>query len=143
LLYYNKSFYVLWRSSIHKSVRSFKLNRIRELTTTQRCFVDGENFNVYEYIGRAWSMIPEGQLYNIKLKFLPEMAHDVAEVQWHSTQQVTFEEDGSAIIEFRVDGLNEITWWILSYGDKVQVLAPKILRQKIIKIARNVGKLNV
>jgi len=143
LLYSNQAWYVLGRSSLHKSVRSFKLNRIRELKTTKRCFVGGENFDVYEYFGRAWSMIPEGQLYNIKLKFSPELAHDVAEVQWHSTQQVTFEDDGSAIIEFRVDGLNEIIWWILSYGDKVQVLAPRILRQRITKIARNVVKLNV
>ena len=143
LLYNKRAWYVLGRSSLHKSVRTFKLNRIRELTTTQRCFVDGEKFDVYDYLGRAWSMIPEGQLYNIKLKFLPELAHDVAEVQWHSTQQVTFEDDGSAIIKFRVDGLNEIIWWILSYGDKVQVLAPKILRQRIVRIARNMEKINV
>jgi len=141
--YNNQAWYVLGRSSLHKSVRSFKLNRIRELKPTERCFVDGENFDVYDYLGKAWSMIPEGQLYNIKLKFLPEVAHDVAEVQWHSTQQVTFEEDDSAIVEFQVDGLNEITWWVLSYGDKVQVLAPKILRQRIIEIARNVEMLNV
>jgi len=141
--YNNQAWYVLGRSSLHKSVRSFKLTRIRELKPTERCFVNGENFDVYDYLGKAWSMVPEGQLYNIKLKFLPEVAHDVAEVQCHSTQQVTFEEDDSAIVEFQVDGLNEITWWILSYGDKVQVLAPKILRQRIIKIARNVGKLNV
>jgi proteasome accessory factor B len=138
LLYNNQAWYVLGRSSLHKSVRTFKLNRIRELTTTQKCFVDGEKFDVYDC--RAWSMIPEGRLYNIKLKFLPEVSHDVAEVQWHSTQKVTFKKDGSAIIEFRVDGLNEIIWWILSYGDKVQVLAPRILRQRIVEIARNTVK---
>ncbi len=138
-----QAWYVLGRSSLHKSVRSFKLNRIRELKPTERCFVDGDNFDVNDYLGKAWSMKPEGQLYNIKLKFLPEVAHDVAEVQWHSTQQATFEEDDSAIVEFQVDGLNEIIWWVLSYGDKVQVLAPKILRQRIIKIARNVEMLNV
>jgi len=132
----NQAWYVLGRSSLHESVRTFKLNRIREQTTTERCFVDGDNFDVNNYLGKAWSMIPEGQLYNIKLKFLPEVAYDVAEVQWHNTQQVTFEEDDSAIIEFRVDGLNEIVWWILSYGDKVQVLAPRILRQRIIEIAQ-------
>ncbi len=141
--YSNQAWYVLGRSNLHESVCTFKLNRIRELKPTERCFVDGDNFDVNDYLGKAWSMIPEGQLYNIKLKFLPEVAHDVAEVQWHNTQQVTFDEDDSAIVEFQVDGLNEITWWILSYGDKVQILAPKILRQRIIKIARNVGKLNV
>ncbi|MBA7682263.1 hypothetical protein ES703_90612 [subsurface metagenome] len=87
-------------------------------------------------------MIPEGRLYDIKLRFLAEVAHDVADVQWHSTQRVTFENDGSAIVEFRVDGLNEITWWILSYGSRVQVLAPRILRQKIIEIAQKMVKVN-
>ncbi len=142
LLYNNRAWYVLGRSSLHKSVRTFKLNRIRELTTTEKCFVDGENFDVYDYLGRAWSMIPEGRIYNIKLRFLPEVAYDVVEVQWHSTQKVAFEDDGSAIIEFRVDGLNEITWWILSYGDKVQVLAPRILQQRIVEIAHKMLRTN-
>ncbi len=142
LLYNNRAWYVLGRSRLHKSVRTFKLNRIRELKTTERCFLDGENFDVYDYLGRAWSMIPEGRIYNIKLRFLPEVANNVAEVQWHSTQKVAFEDDGSAIIEFRVDGLNEITWWILSYGDKVQVLAPRILRQRIVEIAQKMQRTN-
>ena len=142
LLYNNRAWYVLGRSSLHKSVRTFKLNRIRELTTTQRCFVDGEKFDVYDYLGRAWSMIPEGRIYNIKLRFLPKVAHNVAEVQWHSTQKVVRNSDGSATVEFRVDGLGEITWWILGYGDQVQVLAPKTLRKRVLQIAKNMAELN-
>ena len=71
-------------------------------------------------------MRSEAKLYNVKLKFLPGIAYDVAQVQWHSTQTITFENDGSAIVEFRVDGLDEITWWILSYGDQVKVLRPPL-----------------
>ena len=142
LLYNNRAWYVLGHSSLHKSVRTFKLNRIRELTTTQRCFVDGEKFDVYDYLGRAWSMIPEGRIYNIKLRFLPKVANNVAEVQWHSSQKVVRNNDGSATVEFRVDGLGEITWWILGYGDQIQVLAPKTLRKKISHIAKNMIELN-
>jgi proteasome accessory factor B len=142
LLYNNRAWYVLGRSSLHKSVRTFKLNRIRELTTTQRCFVDGGKFDVYDYLGRAWSMIPEGRIYNIKLRFLPKVANNVAEVQWHSTQKVVRNSDGSATVEFRVDGIGEITWWILGYGDQVQVLAPKTLRKRILQIAKNMTELN-
>ena len=50
--------------------------------------------------------------------------------------------DGSTTVEFRVDGLGEIIWWILGYGDQVQVLAPKILRGKILEVAKNMIKLN-
>jgi proteasome accessory factor B len=142
LFYNHRAWYVLGHSSLHNSVRTLKLNRIRELQVTDKCFVGGENFNLYNYLGRAWSMIPEGRIYNIKLRFLPKVANNVAEVQWHSTQKVTHNEDGSAIVEFCVDGLGEITWWILGYGDQVQVLAPKALRDKITEVARNMLSLN-
>ena len=142
LLYNNRAWYVLGRSSLHKSVRTFKLNRIRELTTTEKCFVDSENFDVYDYLGKAWSMIPQGRIYNIKLRFLPKVANNVAEVQWHSTQKVVRNSDGSATVEFRVDGIGEITWWILGYGDQVKVLAPEALRKKVLEVAKNMVKLN-
>lgn len=142
LTYNDHTWYVLGRSSLHKGVRAFKLNQIKTLNILAKCFTKDKKFDISEHLGRAWSMIPEGRLYNVKLRFLPEVAHSVAEVQWHSTQTVTFQGDGSAIIEFRVDGLNEIIWWILSYGDQVQVLAPGVLQQRVIKIARNTVKQN-
>ena len=142
LMYCGHTWYVLGKSGARNGVSAFRLNRIKELTTLEKCFIQDEQFDIREYLGRAWSMIPEGRLYHIKLRFLPEVAHDVAEVQWHSTQIVTFENDGSAIVEFRVDGLNEITWWILGYGDQVQVLSPKILQEKIIEIARKTVRIN-
>jgi len=142
LLYNNRAWYVLGRSSLHESVRTFKLNRIRESTTTEKCFVDGDNFDVYDYLGKAWSMIPQGRIYNIKLRFLPKVANNVAEVQWHSTQKVIRNSDGSATLEFRVDGIGEITWWILGYGDQVKILAPEALRKKVLEVAKNMVKLN-
>ena len=142
LLYNQRAWYVLGLSSVHESIRTFKLNRIKELKTLDKCFVSGEDFDLYDYLGRAWSMIPEGAIYNIRLRFLPKVAENVAEVQWHSTQKVTRNSDGSATVEFRVDGLGEITWWILGYGDQVQVLAPKVLRNKVLEVAKNMIKLN-
>jgi proteasome accessory factor B len=142
LFYNDRAWYVLGYSSMHKSIRAFKLNRIKELIITEKCFLGGENFDLNEYLGRAWSMIPEGRIYNIKLRFLPKVADNVTEVQWHSTQKVTRNSDGSATMEFRVDGLGEISWWILGYGDQVQVLAPRVLRQRIVEIAQNTIKQN-
>ncbi|MFA5239575.1 MAG: WYL domain-containing protein [Phycisphaerae bacterium] len=142
LMHSRRAWYVLGFSDMHKSIRTFKLNRIRELNCTGRRFIDGQKFDSNDYFGRAWSMMPEGKIYNIKLRFLPMAANNVAEVQWHSTQKVTRNGDGSVIVEFRVDGLREITWWILGYGDQVEVLAPKLLRRKVLETAKNVIKLN-
>ncbi len=142
LMYHHRAWYVLGLSSLHKSIRTFKLNRIRRLKVSDKVFVSGKTFNLADYLGSAWSMIPEGRIYNIKLRFLLMVAENVAEVQWHHTQKVTRNQDGSAILEFRVDGLGEISWWILGYGDQVQILAPKALRNKALKMAKNMIKLN-
>lgn len=141
LMYNRRAWYVLGFSCLHKCIRTFKLNRIREIQLLDKCFIGGENFDLDDYLGRAWSMIPEGRLYNIKLKFSKKVAHNVAEVRWHSTQKVDYQNDGSAIVEFRVDGLGEITWWILGYGDQVQVLAPKALQSRILDTAENIIKI--
>lgn len=142
LMYNEQLWHVLGSSSYHNGISVFLLKNIKELKVQDKCFIKDKRFDVSEYFGRAWSMIPEGKLYNVKLRFLPDVAYTVAQTQWHSTQQVTFEKEGSAIIEFRVDGLSEIIWWILSYGDQVQVLAPQILRQRILEKARNTIKKN-
>ena len=142
LLYDNGTWYVLGRSGRHNGVRTFELNRIRELKKTEQCFVDDEDFDVSEYLRRAWSTLPEGHIYHVKLLFLSKVANDVTRVTWHHTQKVTHNGDGSALVEFRVDGLSEITWWVLGYGDQVRVLSPKSLRRRVLEIAENVVRIN-
>jgi len=140
LMYNNYAWHVLGRMGQQAHV--FKLSHIRELRILDKRFIEDEKFDLSEHLGRAWSMVPEGRLYNVRLRFLPEIAHSVADVRWHSTQTEIFQDDGSIIMEFRVDGLNEITWWILSYGDRVQVLAPAALRQRVMEIAQNMVRQN-
>ena len=142
LMYNNRAWYVIGESSMHKSIRTFNLGRIRQLEVLKKCFIDGNDFDIHEYLGRAWSMIPEGKIYHVKLRFSPKVAQNVAEVQWHGTQKTMFNEDGSLVAEFRVDGLGEISWWILGYGDQVEVLAPAALRKRVAKTARRMVELN-
>jgi len=136
LLYSRHAWHVIGRASVYCAVHSFELNHINKLQMSGNRFIQDRKFDVHEHIGRAWSTQPEGRLYNIKLWFSPEVADSVTAVQWHQTQSVEWQQDGSAVVEFRVDGLSEVTWWILSYGDQVEVLAPRVLRQKIAKIAQ-------
>ncbi len=59
------------------------------------------------------------------------VAQNVAEVTWHKTQQLTFNKDGTLDFQVTVSGLNEISWWILGYGDQAEVLKPPELRSLI------------
>ena len=133
--------FVFGRSSYHKSVCTFNLNQINNIVILNEYYINND-FDVSDHLGRAWSMLPEGRLHNVKLRFLPKIAHSVIDVQWHSTQKVDLKEDGSAIVTFRIDGLNEVLLWILSYGDQVEILSPEILRQKIRHIAQKMVDAN-
>jgi proteasome accessory factor B len=142
LTYNNRAWYVIGHSSIHKELRTFKLNRIKELNVLEKCFVVDKKFEHQDYFGKAWSMIPEGKLYHVKLKFAKKVARNVAEVTWHSSQKTTRHADGTVTMEFVVDGIGEIGWWVLGYGDQVEVLKPKALRARIAKKAKNMAKIN-
>ncbi len=142
LLYENGTWYILGYSNSHSKVRTFELNHIQDVQPTGRCYLDDEDFDVSEFLRGVWSTVPEGQIYHVKLLFLPKVADDVAETTWHHSQKVTRNDDGSALVEFRVDGINEITWWVLGYGDQVRVLSPKRLRERVLEIAENVVKMN-
>ncbi len=142
MLYNFQTWYVIGYANSDNEVRSLQIYRIREVHRLNKFSYEESKFDINEYISRAWSTIPEGRLYNVKLKFSPKIARSISEVQWHSTQTVSFEPDGSAIVEFRVDGLNEIMWWILSYSGQVQVLSPNVLRQRVVEVARNMVSSN-
>ena len=135
IAYSDGSWYVFGRPNSGKDLLMLKMRSIKEVRMLGRCFVDGPRWDAQEYLGCAWGTQPEGVLYHVVLRFCPEAAATVSSVQWHRTQKTTHHADGSVTMEFRVDGLNEITWWILSYGDRVQVLAPAALRERVVKIA--------
>ena len=45
-------------------------------------------------------------------------------------------EDDSLLFEVEVDGIEEISWWVLGYGDQAVVLDQPELRALVIERAR-------
>jgi proteasome accessory factor B len=136
LAFVHRAWYLIAYSVAHREVRTFKLGRIRKLTVTRAAFHSPADADVLEkHFGQAWCMIPEGKLYDVHLHFEPVVAGNVAEVHWHPSQRVQWNDDGSMEFHVRVDGLGEITWWVLGYGDQVEVVAPTALRRKVAAVA--------
>jgi len=132
LLFRKRSWYAIGRSSLHRAVRTFHLGRILESELTDDEFTVPPRFNLETYFGNAWNMVRErGARTEVVIRFQPLVAHNVAEVNWHKTQQVIWNDDGSMDFRIVVDGIHEISWWILGYGDKARVLSPLSLIELI------------
>ena len=83
-------------------------------------------------------MIPEGKIHRVRVRFLPKVAGNVEEVLWHPGQRTQRQADGSLVFEVEVDGLTEISWWIMGYGDQAIVEKPAELRHRICQMAEGI-----
>ncbi len=136
LIFVGRAWYLIAYSRMHHQRRTFKLGRVKKLTVTEKTFEPPEREEGDEGFGDAWRMIPEAKVYDIHLHFSPKVAGNVAEVNWHHSQQIEWNDDGSIEFRVRVAGLGEILWWILGYGDQVKVFSPVRLARKVTSMAR-------
>ncbi|MFW6153780.1 MAG: helix-turn-helix transcriptional regulator [Planctomycetota bacterium] len=127
LVFVQRAWYLRAFSGHFGENRTFKLSRIKALDVLERTFPPPPADNADEPFGQAWCMIPEGTCHDVHLRFDRQVAGSVAEVQWHPSQRIAWADDGTLDFHVRVDGLSEITAWILGYGPHVRVLAPEAL----------------
>lgn len=129
IFFSRRSWYVIGRSSLHRAVRTFNVGRLRNVELLDETYRVPRGFSLDRYMRNAWHMIPEpGPDHEVLIRFQPKVAGNVAEVRWHKTQQIQFNEDGTLDFQAKVSGLNEISWWVLGYGDQAEVIRPVALR---------------
>ncbi len=136
LAFVGRAWYVMGYSELHKAVRTFKLDRVLLAQPSDGQYRLDKPFDLDAYLGNAWQIIREGKSYHVELVFAPMVAGNVEEVLWHRTQKTQRLTDGSLLFEADVDGLGEISWWVLGYGDQVEVKAPPELRNRIREVTR-------
>ncbi|QDT53131.1 HTH domain protein [Caulifigura coniformis] len=142
MFFSRRSWYAIGRSSLYRSIRTFHVGRILESTLTDDSFKPPPRFSVARYLGNAWHMIREPeQRADIVVRFQPRVATNVAEVTWHPTQRIVHRGDGTVDFCVTVEGIREIAWWILGYGDQAEVIKPRELRQLVAQHVRGMASI--
>lgn len=136
LLFNQRAWYVLGHHRAHKEVRCLKLNRFTRIELTDQPYQIAKDFSLEQHLGNAWRMIRGKKAYDIELHFDSQFSETIADTHWHPTQEIDWNEDGSITFRCRVDGLDEIVWWILSMGPHCQVKKPAALIQRITRLAK-------
>jgi len=131
----HRSWYVVGYCEAHKQVRMFNLDRVLSVAVLEDDFPAPSKFSLDSHLRNAWVMIPESKTWSVKLRFAAKVAGNVEEVLWHKTQRTQRLADDALIFEVDVDGLTEISWWIMGYGDQVYVEKPAELRQRVKQMA--------
>ena len=131
-----RSLYLIGYDETRGAVRTFKIERLRELTLTPATFDREPAGAIEETFRRAWDMIADQPETEVVARFSPIVAARVLETTWHPSQAVVREADGSLTWRARLSGTIEVRLWILSWGDDVEVIAPTELRDDVAATMR-------
>jgi proteasome accessory factor B len=127
--------YLVGFDETRDAVRTFKVERIRDLSVTPDRFEPPEE-GVEAMFARAWDIIADQEPVEVVIRFAPSVAARVQEARWHPSQQVSVEADGSLLWRTTVAGTIEVRLWALQWGDDAEVLAPQSLRDDVAATVR-------
>jgi predicted DNA-binding transcriptional regulator YafY len=120
--------------------RTFKLERITEAQALSERFEPEPDPTAPSQLSRAWTVSDEEPAC-VRIRFHESSAARRAqENRWHPSQKESTGPDGKLELTFEVAGLLEITPWILTWGDSVEVLAPPALRERIASLATGMAR---
>ena len=131
-----RAMYLMGFDESRRAVRTFKLQRISDLSLTPSVFEPPDTNDVQDSLRRAWGLIADQEEVGVALRFDASVAGQVTETTWHPSEHVEAAADGGLVWRARVPGTVEIRRWILQWGEHVEVLEPAELRAEIAATVR-------
>lgn len=127
------AWYLIGRPTEEQQPRTYRIARFKSLRMLDDHAEIPSDFSLKSYLGNAWGVYRGEQSFDVELWFNPQAAKIVTETIWHQTQKIVRQRDGSVILKFRVDGLEEIANWVLCWTGRCKVLEPRELRDRIVQ----------
>lgn len=110
----------------------YLLHKINDVQLTRETFDKGD-FNLEDFSKKSFG-IYQGKINDVKLLFSKNVAEDVLHYNFHSTQKVKQNDDGTVTVRFKASGEYSIMWHLFKWGDDVKILAPTSLKEQYINL---------
>jgi len=142
LCFAGQAWYLIARPVDSKQPKTYRIARFQSLRMIDSPVQRPKMFDVDKYFGNAWCVFRGAETFDVEIEFTQEAAGLVTETHWHKSQQETRLPDGRLILSFRVDGLDEILWWVLGWSGRAKVLKPEKLRTLVVEKLQNALEMN-
>ncbi len=118
-------------------VMTFKVERIRTIKLLDTPYIIPPDFDPREKLKDAWGIwYTEREPEKVVLRFSRRVAPRVRETQWHHSEKVTEQPDGSLVWEAQVAEWQEMLYWVRGWGAECIVEQPKTLRETLMGEAK-------
>ena len=140
LIYGEKIYLVAREKAKGNDIYNYLLHKFSDLSLTDKTF-DRKDFNLEEYNKQSFGVY-HGEILNVKLLFDKEIAEEVLNYNFHPTQKVKQNEDGTVTVKFCASGDLSIMWHIFKWGTSVKILAPASLKKEYTKMLKDILEKN-
>ncbi|RLK50427.1 putative DNA-binding transcriptional regulator YafY [Alkalispirillum mobile] len=86
---------------------------------------------------------PTAEPVELEARFAPEAGYHLQETPLATDQRLEYEPGNSGWLRVRaeVENTHQLRWWLLGFGDKVEVLRPSTLRREMASVAEGLSQL--
>ncbi len=131
MMSFKGEWYLIGFDHYRRQVLMFGISRIRDAEALSEEAQGAADFDAAAYLRSHFGAFVGEKQYNVKIWFSPDAAPFIRERDWHPSQKIKENKDGSLVVSLRVSHLLGIRQWVLSWGGEAEVLTPKELRQDV------------
>lgn len=134
IVFKRHAFYFVGYCHLRKELRTFRLDRIRDLVVTEELFRPYLEVDARSYFEGSWE-IYRGEPVEVCIRLRGASARVVEVGLHHPDEQITRLSDDEVEYRLTVSGTEEILRWVLGFGDEAEVIQPPSLRARVRQIA--------
>jgi predicted DNA-binding transcriptional regulator YafY len=127
----------------YTDIRQIAVHRIRQARLMDVDATNIESFNLKSYVEEESAFNYPESARRIKLKALFDegAAFHLTERRLSDDQELKQLNSGLFRLTATVADTSELRWWLLGFGDGVEVIGPKLLREEISETAANMARM--
>jgi len=123
----------------YPDIRLLTLHRMQETQVLDKPASIPDGFSLDDYIAAGELHFTIGGTVKLNALFSADAVFHLGERPLSGDQTITEQPDGRMLVTVTVQDTSELRWWLLGFGDQVEVLEPTELRNHFTEIALNMA----
>ncbi len=133
-------FYLVCSMWDYPDIRLLTLHRMQAASVLDIPCAAPNAFDLDDYIASGELDFAVGDTINLKAWISSDMAIHLQERPLHADQTIVETDDSRIVLNAMVQDTNELRWWLLGFGDQVEILEPANLRDSFRVIVQNMAQ---
>ena len=123
-----KLMYLVCTIKTYQDLRILALHRVQAAELLDAKAIKPSGFDLDNYLASGAFGWGAGERIKLKVLFDPEVASHLYETSLSADQRITLQADGRLQVAATVSDGKQLLWWLLGFGQAVEVIEPKSLR---------------